>query len=614
MCGIAGIISRDQSKVNLHRLKRMTEAISHRGPDGDAHWLEDGGSAGFGHCRLAILDLSDAGAQPMHFLERYTILHNGEIYNYLELRAELEKKGYRFRSASDTEVILAAFDQYGTACCDQFDGMFAFAIWDREKKQLFAARDRFGEKPFYFVKEDEQFLFASEMKAIFAAGIAKKLNEAAIINFLAVGYTANGSRPSDTIFTGISELPPAHTLIYKPADSKLSIQRYWGLSPAPGSPISDQEALEKFQSLWSTAITRRKRSDVPIGSCLSGGLDSSAIVATLATGHPGKLPTFSAVFPGFDMDESVYIGMMNQQFNCESHLVQPSADNLIRDLEQLAYHQEGFINSASVYAQYCVYARAKAGNIKVLFDGQGADEILGGYSKHLPWALQELFRFDKSGFYTLSNAFKSSGQTVNWSWRNQVAAYLPELTANRLRKRTLAQIKNTSILNRDFVAAYDVSTNLPQKPVVRRLNDILYHDTFTYGLKTLLQYADRNSMAHGRELRLPFLDHELVSFIFSLPLRLKVRAGFTKWILRKAMDRLLPPAITWRTDKVGFEPPQRSWMEQPLLQEKIMEARTKLVAGKILDPAVVQKKIQPLDSHAADNFDWRILSTSLLLT
>lgn len=614
MCGIAAIISRDPSKVTLERLKRMTESISHRGPDGETHWMNPAGNVGFGHRRLAILDLSAAALQPMHYLGRYTILHNGEIYNYLELRAYLETKGYVFRSRSDTEVILAAFDHYGTDCCVHFDGMFAFAIWDEQEQKLFAARDRFGEKPFYYLQQAEQLLFASEMKAIFAAGAERRVDPAAIINFLAIGYTANGSTPDSTIFEGVLELPPAHTLIYNARTSSVNISRYWQLNKEAVTEISEADAITEFQALWSTAVSRRRRSDVPVGALLSGGLDSSAIVATLADSTPGRLSTFSAIFPGFPKNESAYIDMINQQFNCAEHLVQPDAENLVNDLDRLAWYQEGFISSASIYAQYCVYARAKQENITVLFDGQGADETLGGYSKHIPWALQELYRFDRNGFHTLKQAFRNSGQTVNWSWRNALASYLPKITAGRLWERTLNQVKNISILNRDFVSSYHSASHLPEKPVVRRLNDILYHDTFQYGLKSLLQYADRNSMAHGREVRLPFLSHELVNFIFSLPLHFKIRSGFTKWILRKTMDDTLPPAITWRTDKVGFEPPQRVWMQHPLLQQRIREARARLVDQKILSPKVLTKKIQPLDSHAADNFDWRILSTQGLLS
>lgn len=612
MCGIAGIISNDPSAVTKQALATMTDAIAHRGPDGEQQWINLGGTTGLGHRRLAILDLSSAGIQPMHYQNRFSILHNGEIYNYLELKESLEKKGYRFHSRSDTEVILAAYACYGRDCCSYFDGMFAFAIWDEQEQELFAARDRFGEKPFFYSVSDHKFIFASETKAIRALIPGHRPDREQVINFLTLGYTRSRNSDGKSLYEGISELPPASYLTYNLRKKTLLINKYWELDKSSVSTLAESQVLETFGQLLMNSVTRRLRSDVELGCSLSGGLDSSSIVAAISKIDYRQLQTYSAVFPGFARDESAFVQLISSGFKTSPNLVTPHAEELVADLDKFIWHQETFVSSASIYAQYAVFKRARENGTVVLLDGQGADETMAGYNKYIHWGLQEIYRSSTTSFAINHKQFRDNNVAVDWSWKNKLAAWQPSLAASMLRVRELRKLRNSSFIHADYMAAYKPSINLAQKPVVKNLNDILYYDTIGPGLKELLHYADRNSMAHGREVRLPFLNHELVSFLFTLPVNYKLREGYTKWILRKIMSPVLPAPIAWRKDKVGYEPPQKEWMQHPALQEKIKDSKRKLVRAGILKAEVLDKKIQPQDSHAADNYDWRFLVTGLL--
>ena len=608
MCGITGILSVNPLPVSAERLKKMVSALAHRGPDGERTWVNPSGNIGLAHRRLSVIDLSQQAAQPMHYLDRYTLIHNGEIYNYLELREDLKKKGYSFRSLSDSEVILAAYDRYRDDCLSYFDGMFAFAIWDEKEQTLFCARDRFGEKPFYYSLDDEQFCFASERKSLWAGGLEKKINNPLLLNYLALGLTATAADSTIGFYQDIYTLPASHyAKIQLPAFS-FSLVRYWDGDKETRLEIGETEAVDRFRELLNRSVGRRLRSDVPVGATLSGGLDSSSLVS-LMTRMPGgmkKPETFSAVFPGFERDESGYIKKMAEEFKLINYTVTPDAGDFIRDFEKLCYHQEEPFSSSSVYIQYKVFELAKTQGIKALIDGQGADELLSGYSRYIPWFLQELLRTRPSRLQQELRAFRKQDQVFTWGWKNYLAAYFPLQAPRYLRKRDIAKIRKLPFINKEFRRAFADEQSI-YKPLVLKLNDMLYFNTFQFGLEELLRYADRNAMAHGRELRLPFLEPELASFIFSLPADFKMREGWTKWILRKSMENELPPAIGWRKDKIGFEPPQKKWMETKTMQECLREAKISLVKKHVLDPLVLDKKNQPQDAYAADNFDWRYL-------
>jgi len=618
MCGIAGIISAQSSLVQMPALRKMSKALAHRGPDAEGHWISRHGMAGLAHRRLKVIDLSDAGAQPMHYLDRYSIVFNGEIYNYVELRKELKKAGYYFISNSDTEVVLAAFDYYREECLHYFDGMFAFAIWDETEQVLFAGRDRFGEKPFYYFVNDEQFLFGSEMKALWAVGVPRVPERKMILNYITLGYVQNPANKTQTFFKDIFSLPAAHYLEYRPHINELQVTEYWKLDKQALISMPEKDAMERFEELFLQSLQKRLRSDVPLGASLSGGLDSSTIVYYLQQqlrNASTSYKTFSAVFPGFEQDESAYIQQMVRTLHIENYTTTPTAAQLIDDFEKLAYHQEEPFSSSSIYAQYKVYALAKATGVTVLLDGQGADEMLAGYHKYAHWYLQEMIsRYRFTGAKKERMLMMENNISFKWTYRNLFAAFLPSHASIALEKNEYNRIIQHPDITRDMMSLLrGREWEGIHKPVVTKLNDILYFNTMQYGLEELLRYADRNSMAHGVEVRLPYLNPELVQFVFSLPSNYKIRDGYTKHMLRKLMDHKLPHSIVWRTDKVAFEPPQKQWMDSPQLTDYIFEARQVLVDEQILKPQVLQKKSKGLPAHAADNFDWRYLCVARLL-
>lgn len=612
MCGIAGIISPHSADINIQKLKRMSDSLVHRGPDGEGFWISPKQTAGLAHRRLAIIDLSVAASQPMHYLDKYSIVHNGEIYNHAELRKELQKAGYHFSTTSDTEVILAAFDFYKEKCLQYFDGMFAFAIWDEVEQTLFAARDRFGEKPFYYFKENDKFIFGSEMKAIWSAGVVKKIENKMLLNYLALGIVQHSSDKSHTFYSDILSLPPSHYLYLQ--RGQLKIEKYWNLDKQLEIKISEKEAIEKIDHLLSVSVSRRLRSDVPIGSSISGGLDSSTILFYINQ-HKKKIKTFSAVFPGFEKDESRFIDDITSAFETENIKITPSADELINDFKKLMYHHEEPFSSSSVYTQFRVFQLAKENGVKVLIDGQGADEVFAGYPKYVHWYLQEMvnrYRFSASAGEL--RKFRKNNINLKWGINNILASYLPSHVAIALEKRSFNQIIQQPDLSRNILS------NIKgrewegiHKPIITKLNDILYFDVMEMGLEELLRFADRNSMAHGCETRMPFLNHELVSFVFSILSRYKINNGFTKSILRKMMDTRLPKDIVWRTEKIAYEPPQKMWMETVMMKDYLHEAKRKLVYNDILKPEALQRKNKSLHAHDANNFDWRYLCVAEMM-
>jgi asparagine synthase (glutamine-hydrolysing) len=614
MCGIAGIIQSNSSIYTKVQLQQMTDALTHRGPDGEGHWQNEDGTTLLGHRRLSIIDLTDAGNQPMHYLGRYVITHNGEIYNYVELKITLQQKGYTFFSQTDTEVIAAAYDYWKEECVDQFDGMFAFAIWDEKEKEFFAARDRFGEKPFYYYYDQNRFLFASEMKALWAAGISKQPNQKMLFNYITIGYTDNPERPEETFYDNLYRLPPASFIKFSFIYFSFSVVKYWEIDPEyQDIKITDDAAVEQFSNLFDTSVKRRLRSDVAIGSSLSGGLDSSSIIATASpfTTNGSPLTAFTASFAGFDKDELGYAKQVADTFKLQQQIVNVSGNTLLQDWEKICYHQEEPFGSASIYAQYKVYELAKQQGIKVLLDGQGADETLAGYHKYYKWYWQELFRNGKlSGRKELAAA-RAIGITEPFTWKNKIAAWFPSFASIVMERQYLVQAIGHKDLTKEFVQQQSREAYYTP-PDYFNLNGVLHFNTFTHGLEELLRYADRNAMANGTEVRLPFLSHELVEFVFSLPSHFKIRNGWTKWLLRKTKENSLPAEITWRRDKIGFEPPQKQWMEQPAMTVMVQEAKQKLVEEKILQPSVLDKPVTPLAAHTADNYDWRYLTSSLL--
>jgi len=615
MCGIAGIISPYTSLVVPSVLSAMLDTLRHRGPDGEGSVVNAENTIALGSRRLAILDLSPAAAQPLQY-RGYTVVFNGEIYNYTELKEELRGYGYTFSTSGDTEVIPAAYDHWGHDCLHHLDGMFAFAIYHSNNDSVFIARDRFGEKPLYYHATYldrgrlQRLLFASEIKALWAAGVPKEINGTMLLNYISLGHLQNAQKKTDCFYGNILSLPPGHYLTVQPAAGSMQMKRWYRL-PATGT-VHGTDVIEEFGELLSRSVQRRLRSDVPTGSGLSGGIDSASIVGLAQNIHP-SLDCYSAIFPGFEKDESYYSKRVADHFGLKRHTVTPSVEDWISGWEKLTYHQEEPLQSSSVLTQFMLYRQARENGTVVLLDGQGADETLGGYTKHLHWFLQELLRTHDFSFAREKKQLGRNGFAVAWSWKNYAAAFFPRRAAHMLQKRAMRIQNGNTWLDPDFLRRYQNPDSL-QKPVIRELNDILYEDTFHVGLEALLRFADRNAMAHSLEVRSPFLQHELVEFAFSLPARLKIHNGFTKWILRESRRSSLPAEITWRKGKTGYEPPQRQWMEHAAVQNMIQEGKKKLVAQGILLPGVLSAPVRPHGAHDAAAQDWRYLNAAALYT
>ena len=462
------------------------------------------------------------------------------------------------------------------------------------------------------------------MKALWAVGVPKIPDQKMLLNYLTLGYVQNSTEKEQCFFENIWSLPPSHYLKFSVASNHSKINKYWSINKETKIDISATDAIERFTELLDNSVRKRLRSNVTVGMSLSGGLDSSSILAVLNAQGPEhfpeqqagkKLKTFSAIFPGFEKNEEKYINIMADQFGIENIKTPPTADNLVKDFEKLCYHQEEPFSSSSIYAQYKVFEMAGQHQVKVLLDGQGADEILAGYPKYIHWYLQEVLNRHKPGAaHKEKRALQKNGQLFNWNIKNILAAFLPAHAAIRLETNEYQKtIKHPDIEISFIKSISGREWEGIHKPIVTKLNDILYFNTMEMGLEELLRFADRNSMAHGLETRLPFLDHPLVEFIFSLPAKFKIQDGWTKWLLRQAMVKKLPDEIVWRKEKTGFEPPQLKWMEDKIMQDYIHEAKKKLVKMGILKQSAIAKKIQPMEAYADGNYDWRYLCAAHII-
>jgi len=613
MCAIAGIYNLDGKPVENGLLQRMAEVMKHRGPDDEGHYLNR--NIGFAHRRLSIIDLSSVGHQPMSNEEKTIwIIHNGEVYNYLEIREDLRKKGYRFRSNTDTEVILYSYQEYGVKCLQRFNGMWAFAIWDERERKLFCARDRFGIKPFYYFFDGKKFVFASEIKGILEdKNIPKEPNEQIIYNYLAAGYL---DHTEETFFSGIKQLPSAHYLIIK--NDNLEIRRYWELNKNIGrdesrpynkqSPLchyiskasfattsakqalplhsykKTEEYAERFRELFIDSVRLRLRADVPVGTCLSGGLDSSSIVCVANNLlHQGFGPSlgnrqqsFSAVYKEEKYDERKFIEEVVEKTNIQSHYTFPKGEDLLEDLDKLIWHQEEPFCSTSIYAQWQVFKIARENNVKVMLDGQGGDETLAGYHSYYLYYLADLLKSFRpiSFLQTLISHCRNHSLSFLPALAHAIGFTFPDSVKLKVKKITRKETAGLNWLNEDFTQRYQY----PSLPIKYKthLENILYQALFYNGLPSLLHYEDRNSMAFSIEARVPFLDYRLVEFLFSLPISQKIHYGTTKVVLRNSMEGILPEKTRNRRDKIGFATPEENWFRTSLKKpiEEIIHSKS----------------------------------------
>lgn len=599
MCGIAGQISLSGKKVTLSQVESMTNAIAHRGPDGFGHWLDSEEQVCLGHRRLSIIDLSNFGDQPMHYLDRYTIVFNGEIYNYIEIKQQLLTLGYTFRSNSDTEVLLALYDHKKSKCLEDLEGMFAFVIYDKVEKKIFIARDRFGEKPFFYKVEDGIFYFASEIKAFWANGLSKEMDMETAFYFLNYGRVHHPTDRERTFFKEIFKLKPSHSIEIQRGVKEIIQKEYWSL---PSDELKESDLIvdnvkEEFFHLFEASIKRRLRSDVPIGSSLSGGLDSSAVVCMidyLNKGQNFSQNTFSARFPGFAKDEGQFMELVLNKTNATPYYTFPDKEGFIENFQKLCFHQDEPFGSASIYAQYEVMRLAKENNVTVLLDGQGADELLGGYMFYANTYNRELYGDN------VVNTIQSKGSIKNLIKSTFSGAY-----KRYLDKKIEKSYKDNLLKNGYSHQFVEFASKLSEPNEIHySLNKHLGHDLMNGNLEDLLRYADRNSMAHSREVRLPFLDKNLVEFLMKLPSSYKIRNNWSKWIQREAFKNILPEEITWRTDKIGYEPPQKDWMKDDRVKEVIVEGKRKLLKAGIITKKESERNPEAVNANAINDNSW----------
>jgi len=612
MCGFAGIVASGLSKKSGHQVRAALACLRHRGPEPPIAWMSPQGQCVLGHGRLSIIDPGPEAAQPFHLAERYSLVYNGELYNYVELRQELQRRGMSFRTRSDTEVLLAAWTVWGAACLDRFDGMFAFGLWDDSEQCFYAARDRFGEKPFFFHFGHDRLLFASELKGLWPLGLQPSVNQRMAYNFLTLGYTGNPADPKETFYEDVLQLPPAHFLRYRPGEETLSMESYGRIEAGSETP-ADAGVIAQFRTLLGTSVRRRLRSDVPVGTSLSGGIDSAS-VAAFCQEQGGSTYThraFTAIFPGFEKDEQQQAALVARHLRLQQTFVEIRDDEVVPLMERVMRYQDEPVASGSALAQFRVFEAARAAGVTVLLDGQGADEVLAGYDKYYRWYWQELYRSRQLGSSGELEAARALGVPDSFGWAQRVAALFPDFAASLLEGRRARQAAGQSDLNTEWVRAQRPHFYY-LLPSAFTLNAVLHYNTFDNGLPELLRLADRNSMAHSVEVRLPFLSTELVRFVFSLAPSYKIRQGRTKWLLRKAVEDLLPGEVVWATRKTGFEPPQLRWMQLPEVQDAIRAGKERLVAAGVLDPRVLNQKIKPHTAYAASAHDWKYWTLSYL--
>lgn len=561
MCGIAGFIDSQLSVDEaIALLTGMLRAIAHRGPDFRGQW--QAAPVFLGHNRLSIIDVSEAGHQPMHYRQA-VIVYNGEVYNYVELRQQLQALGYRFSSDSDTEVILAAYHAWGQRCVEKFVGMWAFALWDIEKQLLFCSRDRFGIKPFYFIHRDQRFYFASEYKALKPSPLfSARLNLPQIYRTLQLGWIAH---PSETFFHCVQALPPAHNLVFQ--NGRLKVYRYWDIDPEANlAGLPPEEKKARFRELFLQSVRQHMRSDVPVGGCLSGGLDSSSIVSAMAHLYPGsQIKTFTIFYTGPDgVDERPWARQVAEAYPAiRPYYYSPTSDELQAHLLDFLDTQEVPVPGSSPFSQYFLMRLAREQGVKVVLDGQGADEYLAGYYhsfyrylaarlRQLEWlaSLAGYWRHVRRQRFGAGEALSILAKTaVHWLRDENAALKLeyfyrfPFLPASR------------------EAAGFAFTTPFDGRC---RFHQHLYYLTFYSVLPNLLHFEDRNSMRFSLESRVPFLDHRLVEFVFALGMEDKIHQAQSKYILRQSLSGIVPEPILQRRDKKGFVTPgEVRWIRGP---------------------------------------------------
>lgn len=638
MCGITGILSINGKPLVTSELEAMNNSIAHRGPDGEGYWIHEKGFVGFGHRRLSILDLSGRGKQPMSYADgRYHITYNGEVFNFIELREQLSQFGYKFLSDTDTEVIMAAYDYWGKDCLQHFNGMWAFAIWDERQQELFLARDHFGIKPLYYLHQPGQrFVFGSEtIQFKHLDDFTRTFNNSQLIAGIRNPFYQEGA--GLTIYSGINSILPGHYLVFN--HGEMQQNRWWNtLSYSIEIPKSYNDQVEQFRSLFIDSCTLRMRSDVSIGSALSGGLDSSSIFTTLHyINQQSKKPitrlpkewqkAFVAVFPGTVQDETEYArSVINHVGGRAVYWEQPVAD-LVADLVSYTRRFDA-VYSTPIHVVAKVYEEMRNHGIIVSMDGHGVDEMMYGYSGlQLDAAKYALEQGDVDYALDLIDTFvnlapEAEHASLMEQSRQKVFGAITSQTSQQILKWKLmsSRLKRKFYPKREWLAS-DSAINLPFESIFQAEFDIpcerdLFSQFHFAPLPSILRNFDKASMMNSIEIRMPFMDHRLVSFVFNLPIKSKLGNGYTKRILRDAMNGILPEQVRTRKTKIGFNAPLTEWIDGPLKEysldtvHSISFLNTNFWNGKQI--AIDTEKHYKNKNQFNYQLFWRILNTHII--
>jgi asparagine synthase (glutamine-hydrolysing) len=578
MCGICGIyhLERDRA-IDEEKLRGMARTMAHRGPDDEGFYVD--GNVGLGHQRLSIIDLSPMGQQPMTNEDgKLWIVLNGEIYNYLELRQELIGKGHQFRSNSDTEVILHLYEELGPACINRLNGMFAFVVWDSRERVLFAARDRFGIKPFYYVYQKNCFIFASEIKALlYVELLESEINPEGLADYLTFQFCLGDK----TMFRNVLKLLPGHSLLLKP-DSTLNIQKYWDLDFTIDTHHTEDYFEHQLLRLVEDSIRIQLRADVPIGAHLSGGLDSSTVTCLASSLLGAPIKTFSGGFKEAPQyDETPYARIVAQNVGTEHYEIYPTADDFVEVVPRLIYYMDEPAAGPGLFPQYFV-SKLASQHVKVVLGGQGGDETLGGYTRYLIAYLEQCIKGGIEGTEE-EKKYVVTFESILPNLR-QLEGYEPLLqyfwqdglfeSEDRRYFRLIDRSNSTlGLINKEFFPdkkrydPYEAYRELFYSSGCRSLiNKMTWFDMKTL-LPALLQVEDRASMAVSLESRVPLLDHRIAELVASMPPMIKYKGGRSKHIFRQVVRHVVPPEIYNRTDKMGFPVPSSEWYHQGVVRD-----------------------------------------------
>lgn len=595
MCGICGFNWADD-----RLLSGMLGLLSHRGPDDEGKYSS--GGVTLGHRRLSIIDLSAKGHQPMSNEDgTVLIVYNGEVYNYASLRDELRTMGHRFGSDTDTEVIIHAYGEWGTDCLRRFNGMWAFCIYDRRKNILFLARDRFGVKPLYLFRDKGSFMFSSEIPPLLLHNPKTEVNEKLVYDFLLYNIT---DHTNETFFSGITKLPTGSYCVFDLATKEMKTTTWWRIDSKTDQEISYDEAVTRLRNLLSDSVDIRLRSDVPVGTCLSGGLDSSTIVSLLDSTRKASIKTFSAVFSGFEFDETRHIDLVAKTKGVENYKITPNSISLFEDIRDFVKTQGEPVPGPSPYAQYCVMKLARENNVTVLLDGQGSDEILAGYHYFFGFYLWGLLsRLDILSFFSELLSLLAGGK-----WKMGIMSLMFLLLPHKLRQRHFLKRSN---INLEFCKRFDTPFCRSYYSCSNLKSSLMFH--LEHKLEHLLKWEDRNSMRFSREARVPFLDYRIAEFVMRLPEEYIIGSGLTKRILRDSMRGVVPKEILERRDKIGFAVPEEQWIASEQIRQMLTDlfVKNEPLCSKFIDLKKTRFMIKELKKGTTR--DARTLWRSLFL-